>query len=349
MRVLFIGENIYKSKGGIVAVMSQILNDDFLNAKINFIPVFTSGDDFSLAAKILGWSKALILFFYYLPKVDIIHIHHAADLNFELSIRLASVAKLFNKKVLLHNHAANFKDYYSQLSGKRKNYLGKQLSRVDASIILSRSWQDWYSKTFPKAKWILLHNAIKIPQKFTKPKNRGGVRLIYLSRVEERKGIFDLLNILTQIKKIGNFHLYIGGNGEITKLKLLIRDLDIDNLVTYMGYLDHVGKRELLINGDIFILPSYDEGLPIALLEAMSYKNVPVSTYVGGIPEVINNKVNGILLQPGDMVKLKESLEELINNNVLREKMASEAEKTIKNSFNLKNYTRSLLQIYEEL
>ena len=73
-------------------------------------------------------------------------------------------------------------------------------------------------------------------------------------------------------------------------------------------------KIQYLNQSDAYILPSYNEGLPISILEAMTYKLPIISTNVGGIPEVLKDKVNGLLIEPGSKKELKDALEFVINN-----------------------------------
>jgi len=127
-KILFIGEDLIKSKSGVVTVMNQILGDEYLKEKVEFVTIFTTSDDYSLAKKLIYWSIAYIKFLYYLPSADMIHIHHASDLNFWLSSVMVRLANLFNKKSLLHNHSADFHDFYNKKKSEVKQESEKFLS-----------------------------------------------------------------------------------------------------------------------------------------------------------------------------------------------------------------------------
>ena len=112
----------------------------------------------------------------------------------------------------------------------------------------------------------------------------------------------------------GNFRLLIGGDGEIEKVQQYIKDNKLDNVAEYIGWVSGEEKIKLLNEVDVFILPSYNEGLPISVLEAMSYNLPIISTTVGGIPEILKNEYNGFLINPGDLIALESAISTLINN-----------------------------------
>ena len=93
-------------------------------------------------------------------------------------------------------------------------------------------------------------------------------------------------------------------------------------------------QRSILYSiSQIFILPSYYEGLPMVLLESMSYKNAVISTGVGGIPDLIKNKYNGILIKSGNVEELQEAIITLFKNKKLLDKLQNNAFKTIMNKY----------------
>lgn len=88
-------------------------------------------------------------------------------------------------------------------------------------------------------------------------------------------------------------------------------------------------KIQIINEVDAFILPSYNEGLPISILEAMSYNLPIISTSVGGIPEILKNGYNGFLIRPGDKKALKNAILTLINNPSLRKEMGKHSQEMV--------------------
>ena len=99
----------------------------------------------------------------------------------------------------------------------------------------------------------------------------------------------------------------MAGDGEIEKCKDLIKQKKLDNNIIVVGWADFDKKLELLRKSSVLVLPSYNEGLPMAILEGMACGKAIISTTVGAIPEVVKEE-NGILIEPGDVEKLSEAL-----------------------------------------
>jgi glycosyltransferase involved in cell wall biosynthesis len=349
MRVLFVGEDIRHSKGGIVTVMKQLLHHQSLNKEVHYKTVFTTGDGFSRTRRMFGWLKAYVRFIYYLPSIDMIHIHHASNLNFWLTAGMVYLAKLCGRKVILHNHGADFKVFYERSTPLKRKCIIRSLSKANANIVLSESWLAWYRSIAPNANWLLLPNSVDIPADVqVKTLNNSGVVLVYLARIEERKGFFDMMDMLPGLfEKYPDCKLCIAGQGDIEMVKNLVRQKNLDDKIKILGYVNHSERDSLLRYGHILLLPSYDEGMPMSLLEAMSYGLVPVTTAVGGIPDVIHHGVNGILLKPGDKMALLSSLESLIGDPCRFGQMSRNAYYTITEYFNTDSYIDKLTGIYK--
>ena len=116
---------------------------------------------------------------------------------------------------------------------------------------------------------------------------------------------------------MNNYHLLkgkarflIAGNGETDKLTTLIKSNNIGDVMSYIGWVSGREKAELLSQCDVYLQPTYAEGQPISILEALSYGKPILTTPVGGIPDIVKNRYNGILFTPGN----KRELAEAINN-----------------------------------
>jgi len=351
MRVLFIGEDLATSKGGIVTVMRQLLEDQELNKEIKYKTIFTTGDNYSAFRKVTSWTKAYLLFIFYLPFYRIIHIHHAANLNFWLTTVFVHLARLFRRKIILHNHGADFRQFYERMPSPLQKYLRYTFSVVSRNLVLSKSWLSWYKSIAPGARWQLLPNAIEIPSSVTYKSFRNGeARIVYLARLEERKGLFDLIDILPDLFSVcPNCKLFVAGQGDKEMIQRLINMKNVERNVELLGYINAEQRDRLLRSCHIFLLPSYDEGLPMALLEAMSYALVPIATPVGGIPDVVVNHQNGILIQPGDKDALLGSILVLLKQNGMVTNMSKNAYKTIVEDCNWNANRQHILNLYRSL
>ncbi len=137
-----------------------------------------------------------------------------------------------------------------------------------------------------------------------------------MGEIGQRKGIFDLLKVISSCKEYLKCKLLlkIGGNKNEDQLIKVIEENRLQELVDFEGWVSGDKKIDLLNWCDVYILPSYNEGLPISILEAMSYGHPIISTNVGGIPEVLASDVNGVLINPGNENQIHDALFKYINN-----------------------------------
>ena len=131
-------------------------------------------------------------------------------------------------------------------------------------------------------------------------------------------------------------------------LQKKIKDYGLNNCVTFEGFVADNKKIECLNWADIFILPSYNEGLPIAILEAMSYGCPIISTTVGGIPAVVKHGVNGYLINPGNITEIQNAILSFIHNRDKIEKYGRQSLKLI-NVFLPETVFRTLCNLYKQL
>lgn len=250
--------------------------------------------------------------------VSILHLHSAADGSFWRKTQLAKLGKFFNRKVIMHIHASRFKDFYNESSEEKQKWILKNLKSVDLLIVLSNSWKEWFAQIgISKEKITVLHNITSFPSQIPSAKVEDGkVHFLFMGEIGPRKGVFDILRALSKYRDEldGKIELRIGGNRNEEMLKELIREEKIGNMVVFEGWVSGEKKLRLLNWADIFILPSFNEGLPISILEAMSYAHPIISTPVGGIPEVVESGENGILVPPGDEDEIYKAMLRYVKN-----------------------------------
>ena len=140
----------------------------------------------------------------------------------------------------------------------------------------------------------------------------------------------------------------MGGNEVDGDIKAYIREHGLADFVSYEGWIAGQKKIDCLNWEDVYILPSYNEGLPIAILEAMAYSHPVISTPVGGIPEIIKTGENGILVKPGDTKAIAEAIKYYIENREEIKKQGDKAYQVVQNFFPEKVF-RDLKGIYERM
>lgn len=247
--------------------------------------------------------------------IKIVHIQGAANASFSRKAVFVNIARRFGKKVIMHQHACDFVEYYD--NHQDKAWITRTINNCDRLIVLSQWWKEYFTSIGVAAdKIVILNNIVTPPQQPVERNTDGKIRLLFLGEIGKRKGIYDLLTAIANEREFFAQHieLRIGGNLEEEKLQAFIRDHNLSDFVTFMGWVSGDKKRECLEWAHIYILPSYNEGLPIGILEAMSYRMPIISTPVGGIPEVVKQHHNGILVQPGNHRDISNALHYFIAN-----------------------------------
>lgn len=318
--VLSIGCKFIPPKGGIAQVMYNY--KEFIFEDFKFI--CNSGDGCKIY-KIYKFIAGLFQLIYYLfsdRKIKIVHIHTASYNSFYRSSYYIKVAKFFNKKVILHIHGGGFKEFHKTNPKK----ISSILNLCDRIITLSKSWKTFFERITNNIQIDIVENLVS-PPNLEKCKINNKVHLLFLGLICNDKGIFDLIEVIHQNENFlkNKMILHIGGNGDIKKLETLINKYQLNDWVIYEGWVSGDNKNKLLQKSDIFILPSYIEGLPMSIIEAMTYGKPIISTNVGGIPELIENGINGILFNPGDKLMMKHAITELIDNANKRINMGKES------------------------
>lgn len=340
--ILTIGCQWKKPKGGIAVVLNSysrifpkfniIVNSNGKNAIANLLQLLYS----------LVMTTAKLAF---CRDIRIVHIHTASNNSFKRSTLFISLARFFKRKVVIHIHGGGFKEYYE----KNTSFVHKNLLKCDTIIALTQYWKEFFEGLgFENV--IVVPNIVDSPTIQERKCDDGKTHILYLGLITKAKGIFDLIDTIYEHKEDlkGNIVLHIGGNGETETLKKMIGDYSLQDIVLFEGWVSGNKKVELLNNADVFILPSYTEGLPISILEAMSYKLPVISTPVGGIPEVIKDGENGLLFTPGDKNALYQAIDKLTTEKGLREEMGEKSYKKVQPHFP-GNVSAELVNIYQEL
>ncbi len=336
-------------KGGISTVIKGYLSSDL--PKIHNIFLSSSHVDgtkfIKLIQAVLGLVKTLVYLIY--KGIDIVHIHGGDITSFKRKFYYIKLIRFFKSKIIYHHHGAAFMEEYNVASRRWKNRIKRTLEEIDLVICLSESWRNNILKVAPAATIKVIPNGINIIN-FPGKKISNGMNLTFLGLIGERKGIFDLLKVVKRLIDDGiEAKLRIGGNGEIDRLREEITDLDLSDNVNFLGWISKDQKDFLLKETDIFLLPSYGEGMPMSIIEAMSYSIPVISTSVGGVPELVSDGETGFLINPGDLGALYEKIKFLIQNKKYRKKFGKQGKQIIQNKHNTDAIIKKMLDIYDSL
>lgn len=346
-RVLMVGPG-RNVMGGISTVVNSYF-DLKLNERVE-LRYIASMEDGNKIKKLGVAVKAYLEFRKCLKDFDIVHVHMAAQASFTRKSLFIRLAKKAGKKIIIHQHAADFDDFFFKQSDELKRQQIKEVfAMADRVIVLSEEWADFFGKYVCDEKKIsIVHNGVVIPN--YEKADYTDQNVLFLGRLGERKGAYDLLKVIPDVlKRIPNARFFFGGDGEVERCKELAEKTGIADNVSFLGWIRDTEKEEYLKKCSTFVLPSYHEGMPMSVLESMSYGLATISTNVGGIPQIIDNGIDGFRIDAGNIEELTASIVRLLTDVELKEAIGYNASNKIRNCFNANVLVNKLVRIYSEI
>lgn len=352
LKILMLGPSL-EEKGGMGSVESLILDSSPVELQIQHLTTWDgepSRQSSLHRLKVFTWALIIFLGKLLQRQVDVIHIHFSERGSALRMSILTLIAMAFRKPVITHAHGCEFHTFHDELPQGMKQVLNWILQRCTYLIALSESWKDFYINNcdLTAEQVVVLPNPVEIPENVPERSNsHKKINIVFLGRIGKRKGVFDLLEAYAKVapEQRKKSELILAGIGQVEQANHLAERLYLKEHVAFAGWVDSAKRSELLSQADVFLLPSYNEGLPMALLEAMSWGLPVITTPVGGIPEVITHNETGLLVNPGDVQQLAEALQSLIENESLRLELGSAARQRVA-PLDVKIYSRSLSELY---
>ncbi len=271
----------------------------------------------------------------------------------------AAISRVFGCRVLIHPHCSVAVLYYER-SKLWKSIFLKVMRLTDGMIVLSKEWFQLKS-IMADNQMYYLPVAIDISPysdiaefHLSDNKNSSAEKVLYLGYIGKAKGSFDLLEAAISIR---DRHVplsidVVGGAlnpDEFQRLKEQIISTKMENRVTLHPLTVGPEKFDFFKKAEIFIFPSHYEGMPIAVLEAMACGLPVIATKVGGVPDLIQDGVNGILIEPGKPEQLAAALISLVNDGHLRNKLGNMSYQIARENFGIEQHVAKLVQIYRRV
>lgn len=281
----------------------------------------------------------------------IIHYNTSASWPMIKDLLILNLANIFSRKskLLFHIHFCGIENVFV------KNFIFRNIQlyllKKNDIIVLSNAFKnDLISMNFKRDKVHFLPNFHNENVDLIKSQisHHEIINLLFIGSISTRKGFLDLLQSLFRIEI--KYILNVMGDFENENIKTFCFDYINEHKlnVKFHGYKSGVVKADIIRNSQILILPSYAEGFPLVIPEALSYGLVVVSTYISAIPEIIQNNDNGFLFYPGDIVELKSILEKLYNDRDLLRSVSIKSFNSSK-KYTFKNHILELNNIYNNI
>jgi glycosyltransferase involved in cell wall biosynthesis len=264
-------------------------------------------------------------------ELRVVHVHSASRGSFWRKSILLWVARCLGSKTVLHIHGGGFQRFVEHECGTiAKAWVKHTVRRSTVVVALSESWRNYFLGLAPQARVQVVLNPVQIQaHPIRQPEPR---RILFLGRVVPAKGVFDLLEVLAhQRARLADsggettWTLVVGGDGQLVDLMRRAEELGVAGQIECLGWIDQAEKSRQFARASVFVLPSYDEGLPLSMLEAMAAFVPVVVSPVGGVTDLIVNRLQGVLAPAGDVQAWLEAIGLVLSDHQLAESMASAA------------------------
>ncbi len=256
---------------------------------------------------------------------DIIHSHWI----YPDSYVAVKIGKLLNKPVIIHCHGSDVNRLLNDNRIREKNKY--TLFNCKKIFVVSKDLKNKILKTYPELtdKIKVIYNGIDLEEykklSYSDSLEKTGLtkdskikRIVFIGNLIKEKGIIETIKALDIIRKKRNdFILYLIGKQfkeTIDIFNNLINELDLNKHIIFTGEINHNLIKHWFNIAHISILPSYSEGFGLVVLESLASHTKVIASNVGGIPEIINNKFKGILIEPKDHISLANAILQFLNN-----------------------------------
>lgn len=347
MKIVMIGAD-RSVKGGVSAVVNHLYEAGLdQKADLTYIGTMVDGSKVKKACRAV---LALVKFLFALPKADLVHVNMAADASCHRKMIFMKLARIFRKKIIIHEHGGDFQGfYYERCSKKQQEKVKRALNSAEGMLVLSDEWKAFFSEIVNPEKIHVLQNAVPVPD--TEKQDYSSHDVLFLGRLCKEKGIGELLDAVPVIKEqIPDFRLILGGFWEDGNENLQRKAEALSDTVCCPGWVGKEERDRLFEACSIFVLPTWFEGQPVSLLEAMAAGMCVAASKVGGIPQILGVKPEpGIMMEAKNPQEIADTLIRLLQDEELRKELGSRARQRILENYDITVYMDRLMQHYESL
>lgn len=282
------------------------------------------------------------------------HIHIAGRGSTSRKLILTGVARLLGCRHILHLHDYDYARDFSGRTSTQKTRIRRMFQGADHVVVLGQ--RDHLTLTgdlgVDPQRITVIRNCVPDPAdhivRVREDRRSEPPLIIFLGRLSERKGVPELLLALSHpVMKELHWKAVVAGDGPVEDYRRQAAALALSDLVVMPGWLGADEARALCSQADILVLPSYAEGMAMAVIEGIAHGLAVVTTRVGAHEEVISDGDTGVFVPVGDKDALAATLAKLVCDREQRNRLSTQARLHYLNHFSMKTYMRSLEKLYD--
>jgi glycosyltransferase involved in cell wall biosynthesis len=345
--VLMVGTHL-SAQGGIRTVVQGYVDSGLMDRiPCRYVGTHCDGSTWAkIRSAIGGWARTAFLLFR--MDAPLVHLHMASGASCWRKSVITLLARVARRPYVLHIHGGGFIPFYLSQHRLAQRFIHSVLANASTVIALSEAQRTALLKHFQLRATDVLPNAVSIPDHaIPRPSPEAPQTLLFLGHVLKEKGAFDLVRAFARIAdRFPRLTLVCAGSGLIAQARAQAERLGVQDRVFFPGWVDVQGRDRALAAATVFVLPSYAEGLPMALLEAMAAGVPVIATPVGGIPQLVEHDVNGVLVRAGQIDALAAALTVLLADPQKQERLGRAARQTVQSGYAIGTTIEKLYAIY---
>ena len=279
-------------------------------------------------------------------RYGIVHVHCSERKSVARKFFYMAVALLAGKRLFIQIHPERFAAFFRKSPGPVRGLMRSVFDKSQAIIVLTRSLREKMQELFPRDPIVVLGNPVDCAAFAARP-DVPAEGVLFMGAVSAEKGIWDILAVVPEVAAMFPAASFLFcGPVRTPEIREAFQNFAASDLVRWTPWVDGAEKVDAYHRSRMVILPSYTEGLPNVILEAMASSLPVISTPVGGIPDIVTDGVNGFLIAPGDRVALKDRILELLGDRDLCRKMGMAGRRIVEEKYDIEVVGRALLGIY---
>jgi len=301
----------------------------------------------------LVWSPVLLIWRIIRLRPALVHLNTSLNhKSFWRDFGYLVICKLLRRKVIVQIHGGSLVRF-CQSSKFLQTVSSFAFSAADAVVVLSSLEKRNFEKISNLKKLAVIPNAVEIKEYYqVSPRKHSGKvrRLTYLGRLTREKGLFEAvaaMRIIAADSDLDEMEFIIAGSGPVqAALETRIEEMELGARVKLIGPLFGSDKVRFLQQSDVFVFPSYHEGLPYSILESLAAGTPVIATNVGGIPDAVVHGIHGLLIAPQDPAQIADAIRKLASNGNLVQMMSKNCLSWSQERFGLERLAKDFHDLY---
>lgn len=349
-RLYMVGTSL-ETRGGISSVVNVYRAAGlFERYGVVYIPTHA---DLGFAGKLFIAIRAALRYWWALltARVGTLHAHVSSRNSFWRKCLFLGPSLLVGVPVILHLHGSDFREFFEAESGPiRRSIIRAVFRRSRVVIVLSETWKQWVESAIGRCNIEVIYNPVEVASDSQRRITPEAPIVLFLGRLGKRKGVYDLLDAASVVvQRFPKARFLLGGDGEVDEVKRRITTLGLTGNFSCLGWIRGKEKEGLLESASIFVLPSYAEGQPMGVLEAMAYGVPIVGSSAGGIPEAVGDDEAGFIVEAGNSKALAARIETLLADPELRRQKGDAGKRRVDLYFSANVILAKLENVYRRV